>query len=209
MTTPAFAEVRIDDNLIVYHTIGGPMFSTTVVVVNSGRESRNADWPTPLGRWELGERSMMPADLSVMKSFFNARQGRAQGFRFKDWLDYADEGAGVLVPITGVTGSFQMFKKFTSGPNYNSRKITKPVSGIKVYRDGTLVTGATVDSTTGIVTVTAGGVLTWTGQFDTPVRFDTDQLKAEFIGASGSGGAAGVKDVYFHLYSLPICEIRV
>jgi uncharacterized protein (TIGR02217 family) len=208
MTTPAFAEVRIDDNLIIYHTIGGPMFSTTVVIVNSGRETRNADWPTPLGRWELGERSMMPADLAVMKNFFNARQGRAQGFRFKDWADYKDDGGGVLVPIVGGTG-YQMFKKFPSGPNYTSRKISKPVDGsIKVYSGGTLV-GATVDPATGIVTGVSGDTLTWTGEFDTPVRFDTDQLRAEFIGAMGTGGAAGVKDVFFHLHSLPIAEIRI
>jgi uncharacterized protein (TIGR02217 family) len=209
MTTPAFAEVRVDDNLIIYHTVGGPLFSTTVVVVNSGRESRNADWPTPLGRWELGERPMMPGDLMTIKNFFNARQGRAQGFRFKDWMDYKDEGGGVLVPIVGGTG-YQMYKKYPSGPNFNSRKISKPIAGtVKVYSGGTLQTGASVDTTTGIVTGVSGSNLTWTGEFDVPVRFDTDQLKAEFIGATGAGGAAGVHDVYFHLFSLPIVELRL
>jgi uncharacterized protein (TIGR02217 family) len=205
----AFAEVRIDDNLIIYRTVGGPTFSTDVVVVDSGREQRNANWSLPLGSWELGERQMMPNDLTVMKNFFIARQGRAQGFRFKDWADYRDEGMGVLLPVPNADGSYQMYKLYPSGGVNGQRKINKPVDGtVKVYSAGSLVT-ASVDTTTGIVTGVSGDALTWTGEFDIAVRFDTDQLRAEFIGASGPGGAANVKDVYFHLYSLPIKEYRL
>lgn len=205
----AFAEVRIDDDLIIYRTVGGPTFSTDVVAVDSGREQRNANWSLPLGQWELGERSMLPNDLFAMKNFFMARQGRAQGFRFKDWADFRDEGAGVLIPVPGVSGSYQMHKQYPSGGTTGLRKISKPVAGtIKVYSSGVLVT-ATVDATTGIVTGISGSALTWTGEFDTPVRFDTDQLRSEFIGATGPGGAAHVKDVYFHLFSLPIKELRL
>jgi uncharacterized protein (TIGR02217 family) len=206
----SFAEVRIDDNLIIYRTAGGPASSTDIVVVDSGFEYRNAVWSMPLGRWDLGERSMMPADFAVMKQFFHARQGKAQGFRFKDWADYKDEGGGVLGAIAGSTTTFQMYKNYASGGTTVSRKISKPVTGIKVFRDGALDSGATVDLTTGIVTPTlTTGALTWTGQFDLPVRFDTDQLRAEFLAASGHGGAAQVVDAYFHLYSLPIVELRI
>jgi uncharacterized protein (TIGR02217 family) len=204
-----FAEVRVDDNLIIYRTVGGPTFSTAVSVVDSGREYRNANWSLPLGQWELGERDMMPGDLEAMKNFFNARQGKAQGFRFKDWADYRDGGMGVLVAVPGVSGSYQMYKQYPSGGVTGLRKIVKPVADrIKVYSAGSLIT-ATVDSTTGIVTGVSGSTLTWTGEFDTPVRFDTDQLRYEFIAANGPGGAANVKDVYFHLFSLPITELRL
>jgi uncharacterized protein (TIGR02217 family) len=204
-----FAEVRIDDNLIVYGTVGGPTFNTAVQVVDSGREYRNANWSLPLGQWDLGERRMMPDDHEALQNFFNARMGKAQGFRFKNWADYRDMGMGVLVAIPGQTGSYQMYKQYPSGGITGQRKISKPVDGtIKVYSGGVLTT-ATVDSTTGIVTGVTGANLTWTGQFDVPVRFDTDQLRAEFIGAVGPGGAANVTDVYFHLLSLPIIEIRL
>jgi uncharacterized protein (TIGR02217 family) len=204
-----FAEVRIDDNLIVYRTVGGPTFSTAVTVVDSGREYRNANWSLPLGQWELGERGMMPNDLQAMKNFFNARQGKAQGFRFRDWADYRDEGMGVLVAVPGVSGSYQMYKQYPSGGVNGLRKIVKPVTGsITIYNAGFPVT-ATVNSTSGIVTDVLGDEMTWTGEFDTPVRFDTDQLRYEFIGATGPGGAANVKDVYFHLFSLPITELRL
>lgn len=204
-----FAEVRIDDNLIVYRTVGGPTFSTSVTVVDSGREYRNANWSLPLGQWDLGERDMMPADLLEMEKFFNARQGKAQGFRFKDWADFRDDGAGVLVAIPGQSGSYQMYKQYPSGGVIGQRKISKPVAGtVKVYSDGALTT-ASVDPTTGIVTGVSGTTLTWTGEFDKPARFDTDQLRREFLAAAGPGGAANVTDVYFHLLSLPIVEIRL
>lgn len=204
-----FAEVRIDDNLIIYRTVGGPWFSTAIEVVDSGREYRNAKWSLPLGQWELGERSMLPDDFLVMKNFFNARQGRAQGFRFKDWADYRDEGMGVLVAVPGTSGGYQMYKTYPSGGVNGLRKIVKPVADtVKVYSGGSLV-GATVDPATGIITGVGGDTLTWTGEFDTPVRFDTDHLRSEFIGAVGPGGAANVQDVYFHLMSLPITEIRL
>jgi uncharacterized protein (TIGR02217 family) len=98
---------------------------------------------------------------------------------------------------------------YPSGGVNGLRKIVKPVFGsVKVYDGDSLVT-ASVDTTTGVVTGVLGDSLTWTGEFDTPVRFDTDQLRTEFIAASGHGGAANVKDVFFHLYSLPITELRL
>ena len=50
--------------------------------------------------------------------------------------------------------------------------------------------------------------LTWTGEFDVPVRFETDKLKRRFDGADVvRPGVLGAK--YFYLAPLPIVEIRV
>ena len=219
MPIAAFAEVRIDDNLIIYKTSGGPKFNTSVVIVNSGVESRNVIWSFPLGKWELGERDMMPTDFSIMKNFFNARYGKAQGFRAKIWEDYKDDGQGVLLPIVGSTTTLQMYKNYPSGPTSGQRKIVKPIASpaIKVFRDAgaglgpVLDAGAAVNTTTGVVTPTLmTGTLTWTGQFDWPVRFDVDQMRFEFIAADGlGGGPAYVVNAYFHLFSLPIVELRL
>lgn len=209
MTLAAFAEVRLDDNLIVYHMSGGPVFSTSVIATNSGRESRNVTWLYHLGKWDLGERDMLPSDFRVMQAFFNARRGRAQGFRAKIWNDYLDEGNGVLVPVLGSTTTFQMSKTYTSGSDVYTRPIFKPVAGNAIYRNGTLDSGATYDTTTGIVTpTTTTGTLTWKGSFDTPVRFDADAIQYEFIGAQIKI-LGQVTDAYFHLHSLPLQEIRL
>ena len=209
MTLAAFAEVRLDDNLIVYRTSGGPTFNTSIVATNSGRESRNVIWAAHLGKWDLGERSLLPADFAVLQAFFNARAGRAQGFRFKDWADYLDKGNGVLSPIVGSATTVQMGKTYTSGGTTYTKPITKPVAGVKFYKDGVLDAGATVDTTTGIVTPSLmTGVLTWAGQFDTPARFDADEIKFEFLGANISTPGV-VANAYFHLHSLPVVEIRI
>ncbi|MGH8622498.1 MAG: DUF2460 domain-containing protein, partial [Burkholderiales bacterium] len=156
---PAFAEVRLEPGLILYGAVGGPQYSTDVVVVRSGREQRNANWSVSRGKWELGERQVDTSELHTLIGFFRARQGRAQGFRFKDWGDYKATrtpltfnevttqgllGSGVGV---GSVGPYQTNKIYSSGGLTTTRKIIKLVS-LQVYVDGvlqTLTTHYTVD----------------------------------------------------------------
>lgn len=77
------------------------------------------------------------------------------------------------------------------------RKILKPVDPITV-NGGTV---ASIDYTTGIVTMTSGTPTDWTGEFDVPCRFDIDVLKAEILDRSGSEFLTGFQ-------SLPIIELR-
>jgi len=76
------------------------------------------------------------------------------------------------------TAAIQSTKPYTNGRFSTVRTITKPVSGAIVYVDGVEKAG-TLDTATGLFTPTnpwAGGVLTWTGEFDVPVRFASDRL---------------------------------
>lgn len=61
------------------------------------------------------------------------------------------------------------------------RPIRKPVAGVVVRANGVVIP-ATVDTTTGLATFTApaGQSVTWSGQFDVPVRFETDQLSWDY-----------------------------
>ena len=130
--------------------------------------------------------------LNVVRDFFYAMKGRLHGFRFKDFTDYKDNSGGRLGSGSGdgTTKIFQMVKRYTTGAQSIDRQIKKPVSAtIQIFVNGvlkTLTTDYTIDSTTGIVTfVTAPGAglsVTWTGQFDVPVRFDTDELSMHMEG---------------------------
>lgn len=180
----AFAEVRVDEGLIVYKTSGGTGFSTKVVTVQSGRENRNALWSYPKGRWDLGQREMLPEDLRYIIDFFNARRGMFEGFRFKDFTDFKathspsygrgnntyDQGviSGVTPGIPNLTNNgsgyptLQLGKIYSSGSSTQYRLIQKPVAGTLVaYRNGSQMTvgsGAgnyTIDTTTGILTMVA------------------------------------------------------
>jgi len=123
-------------------------------------------------------------------AFFEARNGRLYGFRWKDWGDYKSclpSGTPSATDQTigtgdGTTGAFQLVKAYSSGAQTWTRSITKPVAGtVTLALDGVMQnTGWSVDTTTGLVTFTtapaSGATITAGFEFDVPVRFDTDQL---------------------------------
>lgn len=179
---------------ISYGAAGGPGYSTRVVPMNSGHESRNQNWNLPLGVYDVAHGVKKQAQLDVLIAFFRNCKGRAYSFRFKDWTDYqADATTGKLV-ATGVTDVWQMVKRYTTGALTEDRVIQKPVAGtVTVSGGGTY----TIDNTTGKVTRTAGAAPTgWVGEFDVPCRFDIDQMKVSIDNVSAySWSQIPVKEV--------------
>lgn len=189
----AFIETRFPDD-VSYGATGGPGFNTDVVVVNSGFEQRNATWQDARSVWDVSHGVKNQAQLDILIAFFRVMKGRANGFRFKDFADFdATTGEGIFRAIDAT--HFQMVKRYTTAGNNHDRDITKPVTGTAQITGGT---GVSVDYTTGIVTVTSGTPTAWTGQFDVPCRFDTDQMKTSLI--------------HYNTFSwgaIPVIEIRV
>ncbi len=186
------------------------MFNTQVQRSMSGQEQRNVNWDIALGKWELGERDVLQPQMDVITAFFRARKGKAVGFRFKDWADYsAGPAQGTLQSVHGLANAFQLFKVYTSTTGATDvRKITKPVEGaVKVYRAGSAaVLAGTVDYTTGIVVLnsTPAERLFWVGEFDVPVRFDTDELRTRFVAYDPA-----THQKVFQVLSLPVTELRL
>ena len=179
---------------ISYGASGGPEFNTNVIVVDSGFEQRNSTWEDSRGSWDVAHGIKTDDQLAVLIAFFRVMKGRQNGFRFKDWQDFqVGAGEGIFRLLTSTT--FQMVKRYTIAGNNYDRDIKKPVSGSVVVTGGT---GVSVNYTTGVVTVTSGTPTSWTGEFDVPARFDTDQMKTNID--------------YFNVHSwgqIPIIEIRV
>ncbi len=185
----AFHEIRFPDN-ISRGARGGPERRTQIVELASGDEERNASWANSRRRYDAAYGIRRADDLAAVVAFFEARNGRLYGFRWKDWGDYKScQPSGVLAatdqPIgtgDGTTTAFQLVKAYSSGAQTWSRNITKPVSGtVQVALDGNAqASGWSVETTTGQITFTtapASGVIVSAGfEFDVPVRFDTDQL---------------------------------
>lgn len=219
----SFDEVSFDSGVIEYGTVGGAMFKTNVVVIDSGQEQRTQVWQNGRGRWEVGERTLLQTDMQTINTFFRARLGRARGFRWRDWADYTVTTAnGTVGPSglgNGTAGPFQLIKNYGDAGNTYQRNIRKPVSGsVTIYKNGTAQTSGTnytLDVTTGLVTFitpfpASTDVLTWAGQFDVPVRFDTDELKYRITAATGVAGTTNTgAQVWVDLMSLPILEIIV
>lgn len=117
-----------------------------------------------------------------MLNFFYVRRGKAYGFRFKDWVDYQLTAENIGTG-NGVLTAFQITKTYTDAGGSYVRNIYKPVSGIAVYLNGvlqTITTHYTINLSTGVITFvtppSAAVAVTVTGEFDVPVRFDTDSL---------------------------------
>lgn len=206
----AFHEIRFPDD-ISRGARGGPERRTQIVELTSGNEERNASWANSRRRYDVSYGVRRADDLAAVVAFFEARNGRLHGFRFKDWGDYksclpsqsiapSDQGLGIG---DGVQTVFPLIKTYVSGAQSWSRAIAKPVAGtVRIAFDGVeRASGWSVDTTTGEVTFAHPpdpGVLVTAGfTFDVPVRFDTDLLDVTLdIERLGS------------ITSIPLLEIR-
>ena len=182
---------------------GGPERRTEIVTLVSGREERNSPWANSRRRWDAGPGIASLDDIHTLLAFFEARQGRLHGFRFRDPLDNrscapsaqpspADQ---VLGTGDGGTVVFQLVKHYASGAQSWARIIAKPVEGsVRAAIDG-VETPVTTDHTTGRITFdtppASGAVITAGFAFDCPVRFDTDRLDIA-LDTIGAGAAPHV-----------------
>ena len=185
----AFHEVRFPDN-ISRGARGGPERRTQIVELASGDEERNASWANSRRRYDVAYGIRRADDLAAVVAFFEARNGRLHGFRFKDWADYKSGLPTAPISPTnqevgtgdGAATAFQLVKRYSSGAQIWTRAIAKPVAGsVRVALGGIeQMSGWSVDSTTGVVTFdtapAAGVAITAGFAFDVPVRFDTDAL---------------------------------
>ena len=206
----AFHEVRFPDN-VSRGARGGPERRTQIVELASGDEERNASWANSRRRYDVAYGIRRADDLAAVVAFFEARNGRLFGFRFKDWADYKSSlPSQAITPTdqqigtgTGALKTFQLSKRYTSGAQTWVRTIAKPVSGTTRIALGTVeqLSGWTLDATTGVVAFTTApgsGVVIRAGfEFDVPVRFDSDSLDVTLdVERLGS------------ITSIPLVEIR-
>lgn len=166
---------------------GGPMFATDIVIVEGGKEKRNARWPYPQQMWDVSQGVKTEVQFEWLRAFFITKQGKAHGFPFKDFSDFEVAlTEGIATGITSTT--FQLAKRYSDGVQTLSRPIRKPLASGFVLKDTgvtlVLTTDYTLSTSTGIVTTTAprtASNLTWSGQFDVPMRFDVDKFQGRII----------------------------
>ena len=204
----AFLETPRFPDRIAYGAVGGPMFRTEVAVSGSGLETSDGKWAYPRHAWDVSQGINSQADFAALRSFFMVAGGRHHGWRFKDWADFTVTHAdGRVAGLTSTT--FRLLKRYTTGSATQDRLIKKPIAaGFELKDSGTtltLTTDYTLDAATGIVTTTSprtAANLTWLGEFDVPMRFDTDKLDGR-IEARNGGGLLHVWD------AIPIIEVPV
>jgi uncharacterized protein (TIGR02217 family) len=197
----AFLDIRFPVN-IAYGAVGGPGYSTDVVTLNSGFENRNQNWSVARCMYDAAKGCKTDQDRIDLIKFFRVAKGKMHSFRWRDFSDYEVlTGEGTLTALGG--GTFQLVKQYTNAAGTENRTITLPVNAVVKQGSTTLVlnTHYTLSLTTGVLTIIGSPTPapdSWTGEFDVPARFDTDQLRLV------------IEDLeYFKSQNIPIVEVRV
>ena len=189
----AFHDVRFPDE-IARGSSYAPNFLTALEVVESKAESRFDRWAQARRRFDASIGICSLRDLYEVLEFYHCRLGRAHSFRFKDWSDYRSRGPEdpvlptdqIIGTADGINTSFQLRKAYvdiSTDAHVHWRTITKPVAGtVRVAVDGAeLAPGQfTSNRKTGLLVIStppaAGAEITAGFEFDTPVRFDSDEI---------------------------------
>lgn len=164
-----------------------PDYDVSINRTVSARERRNRNWERSLATYNLRVGPRKEEEIQELLEFWHALGGAECGFRFKDWADFkscrvhqdATALDQELVLIAGSPGGYQLTKTYTFGPRTQIRKILKPVDGtILIANNGTVLNEGSqyvLDYTTGLLTlfVAPAGPITWGGEFDVPVRFNS------------------------------------
>ncbi len=105
----SFAETRFPAD-ISYGSAGGPEYSTDVIITYSGHEQRNSNWADARCRFNVAYGVKTADQVADLISFFRARKGQSEGFRYKDWTDFEAFGE-TLGTGNGSATQFQLVKR--------------------------------------------------------------------------------------------------
>lgn len=193
-----FNEIRFPTD-IAYGAIGGPEFFTDVITSSNGFEQRNINWIHSRNRYNLAPAIKTKEQLEYLISFFRLCKGKGIGFRFKDWADFNIQRQEIAIG-DGEREEFQLIKIYNIDGVHLTRKIVKPIKdSLKIYLNGNLLNP--IISDLGVIKFieapAEGDVIEAEGEFDVPVRFDTDYL------------ATSIEDygVYSH-QDIPLVELK-
>jgi uncharacterized protein (TIGR02217 family) len=191
-----------------------------VVTLASGHEETNQRWTHARRSWAAGLGIRSKHDLAKVVAIFEEVRGRANSFRFRDWLDWqsitgpgaitaTDQPLGAPVPGSteyqvatgdGVTTAFQIVKRYGTVNPY-LRPIALPhAAGLRVAVAGVeAVSGWSLSATGGVLTFdtapSAAAALTAGFTFDVPVRFSQSTLSVEWAYFNDTGGAGAAPDI--------------
>ena len=172
---------------------GGPTYTNVIQESISGTEQRIQVWAHCRGEWDIAYTILDTAETTgtfrAIVAVFRAHFANLHPFPFKDWADYqlTDERIGTG---DGSDTAFQITKTYdpsqillgTPGSRTYVREIYLPRAGLVVKVNSVPKLNGTdyTVSSTGLVTFFTPPAnthaITVTGEFDVPVRFNTNRL---------------------------------
>lgn len=192
---------------------GTPTWAVDIIKLGGGAEQRVIRHADSLRRYDAATAIMIESEYRAVMRHFNARRAQGYGFPLKDRSFYTvtNEPLGTGGGI-GSTNQLTLNEGDASNP-YN-REIYMPVQGtIQVRANGNLkventdytiaYTGANGGRVTWLVSV-SGQTLTWSGEFNVPVRYDTGSLPDPELFLHRNDSNTGL----VQSISIPLVEIR-
>jgi len=182
-----FHNVRFPED-VSWGSSGGPQFKTQIFETYRGFEKRNIDWAQPIMKFDVKYGIKNDTQMLRVLEFFNARQGRAYGFRYKHWGNYRIRN-GPIATGDGYSTRLPMWKFYGFHGARMYKRLRKIVQGsvmdVGVGAVGGMTEGVdyNIDYDTGEIalnTAPGHGIPIYAAnlEFDEPVRFDTDSLQA-------------------------------
>jgi len=185
-------------------------YTVLITQTAGGAEYRKLVQPFPVRSFHVNFTTTQADLWARVISLYHRAYGKFAGFRVKCLDDYSTNGfTGTPTPLdetlaNSATGIYQLRNFYgtngtaLAGIGYPSRTIYKPVAGTVVAaKNGvTIASGLTVDTTTGLITISPAPLITDTitagCQFDIPCRFNS---QIEMIALSPSVRDCGSIDI--------------
>jgi uncharacterized protein (TIGR02217 family) len=181
-----FDEVRFPED-VSFGSSGGPTFKTSIFEAYRGGEKRNIDWASPLMEFDVAYGIKTDEQMARVIAFFNARQGKLRGFRYKNWANYQIINDNIAIG-DGLSNRLPIIRTYGFPATQTYKRLYKivlgSVSGVRIGNE-TLVEGEdyAIDYNSGEIIFSAdripgeGTPIKVTNlEFDEPVRFDIDNL---------------------------------
>lgn len=175
--------IVLDENIAYGFKSAAGGWSTGIVPLSGGMESRNQNWIAPRRRYDFSFGDKSQSDIQTIVAFVESRRGALHPWLLKDWLAYQLTNELVLTAVGGET-TVQIIQTLGTN-NAFARDIENIKSGtLTVKRNGgtlTPTTHYTVNST-GLITMvspaslTAADTITVTCEYYIKVRFEQDFL---------------------------------
>jgi uncharacterized protein (TIGR02217 family) len=180
----AFLETRMSSRIERGAKVINTNRGRTKTYTNSGKMAQDFSWSAPITEFDISHGVLMPNGFTEIESMWHVVHfAPYEGLRFRNWSDY--QGVKTNTSLLNTTSNkWQLRRTYTFGAVTFHRPIYKPTADVIIYDVSDVACTFSLDTTTGIATVTVGTPSYWIGTFDYPVTFKDNEMSARLDGVT-------------------------
>lgn len=183
----AFRDARLDPLISIEATGGAGFLPTDIAVADNGYETRTPIGASIRGSWDINYSARREALFARLNTFMLAvARGQAYSFAWKDWRDFeCATSESHLEPTDDSPLTWEMWKRYTVGSYSIDYRISLPIVATVSFVGAGSYSASRLG---GIITKVSGPDPTgFACEFDKPVRFGVDQIRASVVDKKGDG----------------------